>query len=137
MLLISDAHTRFDLSSLRLISYGTAPMPVATLRHLHEALPNVTLKQTYGLTELGILPTQSRAPDELWIRLDRRVVDYKIVDNILWVRCQSAMLGYLNAPSPFDEEGWLTTQDVVQVAGESLTTLGPQHHLLHAEATYP
>ena len=62
------------------VTYGTEPMPVATLRHLHEALPNVTLKQTYGLTELGILPTQSRAPDELWIRLDRRVVDYKIVD---------------------------------------------------------
>lgn len=124
MLLISDAHRRFDLSSLRLITYGTEPMPVATLRHLHEALPDVTLKQTYGLTELGILPTQSRAPDELWIRLDRSVVDYKIVDNILWVRCRSAMLGYLNAPSPFDEEGWLNTQDVVQVDGEYLKILG-------------
>ena len=131
MLLISDAHKRFDLSSLRLITYGTEPMPLATLRHLHEALPNVTLKQTYGLTELGILPTQSRAPDELWIRLDRRVVDYKVVDNILWVRCRSAMLGYLNAPSPFDEEGWLNTQDVVQVDGEYLKILGRKSDIIN------
>ncbi len=139
MLLISDAHERFDLSSLRLITYGTEPMPVATLRHLHEALPNVTLKQTYGLTELGILPTQSRAPDELWIRLDRRVVDYKIVDSILWVRCRSAMLGYLNAPSPFDEEGWLNTQDVVQVDGEYLKILGRKSDIINVggEKVFP
>jgi long-chain acyl-CoA synthetase len=139
MLLISDAHQRFDLSSLRLITYGTEPMPVATLRHLHEALPNVTLKQTYGLTELGILPTQSRSPDELWIRLDRRVVDYKIVDNILWVRCQSAMLGYLNAPSPFDEEGWLNTQDVVEVDGEYLKILGRKSDIINVggEKVFP
>ena len=39
MLLISDAHQRFDLSSLSLITYGTEPMPVATLRHLHEEQP--------------------------------------------------------------------------------------------------
>ena len=29
------------------------------------------------------------------------------------------MLGYLNAPSPFDSEGWLDTQDEVEGGSES------------------
>ena len=38
----------------------------------------------------------------------------KIVDGILWIRAESAMLGYLNADSPFDCDGWFNTQDAVQ-----------------------
>ncbi len=33
----------------------------------------------------------------------------KITGGTLWVRSESAMLGYLNAPSPFDEDGWYDT----------------------------
>jgi len=33
---------------------------------------------------------------------------------VLQIRSQSRMLGYLNAPSPFDAEGWYDTKDVVE-----------------------
>jgi long-chain acyl-CoA synthetase len=43
----------YDLSSLRLIGYGGAPMPVATLEALMRRLPQVGFAQAYGMTELS------------------------------------------------------------------------------------
>ena len=63
MLLISDVIKRHDLSSLEIVTYGTEPMPTSTLEAIREALPRVRFKQTYGLSELGIMPTQSRGSD--------------------------------------------------------------------------
>jgi len=34
-----------------------------------------------------------------------------VVDGVLWIRAESAMLGYLNAPLPFNQEGWFNTKD--------------------------
>ena len=34
------------------------------------------------------------------------------------------MLGYLNAPQPFDEDGWFNTQDKVEQDGEWIKILG-------------
>ena len=48
----------------------------------------------------------------------------KIVDGILWIRARYAMLGYLNAPSPFDTDGWFNTGDAVDVDGEWLRIRG-------------
>jgi acyl-CoA synthetase (AMP-forming)/AMP-acid ligase II len=40
------------------------------------------------------------------------------------------MLGYLNAPSPFDAEGWLNTGDAVIVDGEWFRILGRQSDMI-------
>ncbi|HSF94122.1 MAG TPA: fatty acid--CoA ligase family protein [Thermohalobaculum sp.] len=131
MLLISDAASRHDLSSLKLITYGTEPMPQSTLEDLHRAFPGVRLKQTYGLSELGIVPTRSRAPGSLWMQIGGEGVEHRIVDGILWVRAPTAMLGYLNAPSPFDSDGWLNTGDRVEVDGDYLKILGRDSELIN------
>jgi acyl-CoA synthetase (AMP-forming)/AMP-acid ligase II len=139
MLLISDAVNRHDLSALRTITYGTEPMPASTLAALRRALPAVRLKQTYGLTEVGILPTQSRSSDSLWLRLGERGYEHRIVDGVLWLRSRSAMLGYLNASSPFDADGWFNTQDLVQVEGDYLRILGRTSEVINVggEKVYP
>ena len=124
MLLLSEEHTRHDLSSLALITYGTEPMPALTLQRVHAAFPSVRLLQTYGLSELGILRSQSREPGSLWIRVGGEGFDTKIVDGRLFVKAQSAMLGYLNAPSPFDADGYFDTGDLVERDGEWLHILG-------------
>jgi acyl-CoA synthetase (AMP-forming)/AMP-acid ligase II len=67
MLLISEAYKAYDLSSLELITYGTEPMPASTLRHLCAVFPHIRFKQTYGLSELGILSTRSQDSDSLWL----------------------------------------------------------------------
>ncbi|MGW5425196.1 class I adenylate-forming enzyme family protein [Streptomyces sp. NPDC003943] len=140
MALVSGAVRRHDASSLRLVSYGTEPMPEQTLRAFHEALPDVRLKQTYGLSELGILPTKSKDDSSLWVKLGSGSgFDYKIVDDVLWVRSEMAMLGYLNAPAPFDEEGYFNTQDVVVVEGEYVKILGRRSEIINVggEKVYP
>lgn len=131
MLLIADAATSHDLSSLDLITYGTEPMPQATLSALCDAFPGVRLKQTYGLSELGIVPTRSRAPGSLWMEIGGDGVEHRVVDGILWLRAPTAMLGYLNAPSPFDAEGWLNTGDRVEVDGAYLRILGRDSDLIN------
>src|SRR6185369_14950142 len=94
MLAMSGLHRRFDLSSLRLITYGTEPMPPATLRGLMAIFPDVRFKQTYGLSELGVLPTRSKSPDSLWLEIGGVGCEARVVDHVLWIRSETAMLGY-------------------------------------------
>lgn len=124
LLLVSESHRQYDLSSLKLVTYGTEVMPEPVLQRLTQALPGVRLQQTYGLSEVGILRAKSKSPESLWVKVGGEGVKTKIVDGVLWVKTQSAMLGYLNAPSPFDEEGWFNTGDRVEVDGDFIRILG-------------
>jgi long-chain acyl-CoA synthetase len=131
LLLISGAATRHDLSSLRLITYGTEPMPASTLAGVAATFPSARLQQTYGLTEIGILRSESRSPDSLWVRVGGEGYETKVVDGRLWVRAESAMLGYLNAPSPFSDDGFLDTGDLVEVDGDWLRILGRRSEVIN------
>jgi long-chain acyl-CoA synthetase len=131
LLLLSEEWQKHDLSSLKVITYGTEPMPASTLKRVHAAFPNVKLQQTYGLSELGILRSQSRGPDSLWVRVGGEGYETKVVDDRLWIRAQSAMLGYLNAASPFDADGFFDTGDLVEVDGEWLRILGRQSDVIN------
>jgi acyl-CoA synthetase (AMP-forming)/AMP-acid ligase II len=123
-LLLSGIERAYDLSSLQLITYGTEPMPQSTLDRIVQVFPAVTLQQTYGLSELGILRSQSRDSTSLWVRLGGEGYQMKVVDNRLWIKAESTMLGYLNAASSLDDQGYFDTGDVVEVDGEWLRILG-------------
>lgn len=131
VLLLSEECQRHDLSSLKVITYGTEPMPATTLNRVHAAFPDVKLLQTYGLSELGILRSQSRGPDSLWVRVGGEGYETKVVDSRLWIRAKSAMMGYLNAPSRFDAEGFFDTGDLVEEDGEWLKILGRKSDLIN------
>jgi long-chain acyl-CoA synthetase len=100
-------------SSLKIISYGTERMDQPTLKRLVDQFPKVDFRQTYGMSELGILRIKSKARDSLYMSVGGEGVETKIVDEILYIRAENRMLGYLNAPSPFDDEGWYCTKDIV------------------------
>jgi long-chain acyl-CoA synthetase len=131
MLLIADAIRRYDLSSLEIVTYGTEPMPPSTLAVAREALPWVRFKQTYGLSELGILATQSRDSASVWLKLGNTGFEHKIIEGVLWIRSSTAMLGYLNAPAPFDVDGWFNTQDLVERDGDYIRILGRKSELIN------
>ena len=131
LLLLSEEYKRHDLSSLELITYGTEPMPETTLRRVAQAFPNARLLQTYGLSELGILRSQSRSSDSLWVRVGGEGFETKIVDDGLWIRAESAMLGYLNAPSPFDADGFFDTGDLVDVDGDWIRFRGRKSEVIN------
>jgi acyl-CoA synthetase (AMP-forming)/AMP-acid ligase II len=139
MLLISQAHCRFDLSSLKYVSYGTEPMPRSTLQALRQTFPQVEFRQLYGLTELGILPSRTDDEDELRVQLGGNGCEIRIVDGILWIRTSTAMLGYLNAPSPFDADGWFNTGDAVVEEQGYLKILGRETELINVggEKVFP
>ena len=139
LLLISEAWRAHDLSSLKVITYGTEPMPQPTLTRLAEVFPGVKLVQTYGLSELGVLRSKSRADGSLWISFSHEGFETQVRDSVLWVRTPTAMLGYLNAPDLFDPEGWLNTQDAVETDGPYLRILGRVSDLINVggQKVYP
>jgi acyl-coenzyme A synthetase/AMP-(fatty) acid ligase len=139
LIVLSDAHRRYDLSSLKIVTYGTEPMPESTLRRFHELLPHVQLQQTYGLSEIGILRSKSRASDSLWVKLGGEGFETRVVEGLLQVKAESAMLGYLNAPSPFTDDGWFETGDKIEVDGEYFRILGRQSDVINVggQKVYP
>ena len=62
-----------------------------------------------------------------------------MIDGVLWIKSDYAMVGYLNQPSPFDSEGWFNTQDRVEVDGEYLKILGRTTDLMNigGQKVYP
>lgn len=130
-LLASGVYKNFDLSSIKLITYGTELMSAATLKKVREAFPNAQLKQTYGLSELGVLRSKSEQDDSVWVQIGGKGFETKIIDDILWVRSEANMVGYLNAPSPIDEEGWMCTGDQVEVKGEYMRFLGRKSEIIN------
>lgn len=139
MILYSKVYEQYDISALRLITYGTEPMPEATLLAFNRLFPKIRLKQTYGLSELGIMRTKSEGSDSLWLKLGDDEHQIDIRDGILWIKTEMAMLGYLNAESPFDEAGWFNTKDRVEVKGEYIKILGRESELINVggEKVYP
>jgi long-chain acyl-CoA synthetase len=139
LVLLSEAYRRYDLSSLKRLTYGTEPMPEVTLKRFNKLFPDIQLQQNYGLSEVGILQTESRSSDSLWVRLGGEGFQTRVVDGILQIKAKTAMLGYLNAPSPFTEDGWVNTEDAVEVDGEYLKILGRKSEIINVggEKVYP
>ena len=139
LVLISEAYKRYKLDSLETVTYGTEPMPESTLKRLHQLFPQIRLLQTYGLSEIGILRSKSKSSDSLWVKIGGEGFETKIKNGTLHIRAQSAMLGYLNAPSPFTEDGWMNTGDQVEVDGEYMRFLGRQSDIINVggEKVYP
>lgn len=139
LILLNKTYEKYDLSCLKMMTYGTEPMPESTLKAMNKILPNVKLKQTYGLSEVGIMPTKSEDNTSLWMKLGGDGFETKIVDDILYIKAKSAMMGYLNAPSPFDADGWFNTKDKVEVKGDYIKILGRTTDLINVggEKVYP
>jgi acyl-CoA synthetase (AMP-forming)/AMP-acid ligase II len=114
-------------------------MPESTLRRFHQVLPHIELQQTYGLSEVGILRSKSRSSDSLWVKLGGEGFQTRVVDEILQIKAESAMLGYLNAPSPFTDDGWFNTGDKVEVDGDYFRILGRQSEIINVggQKVYP
>jgi long-chain acyl-CoA synthetase len=139
LMLISESNKRYDLSSLKLITYGTEPMPLSTLERLKKAFPTVKLQQTYGLIELGVMRSKSESDNSLWVKIGGEGFETRVHNGLLEIKAESAMLGYLNALSPFTEDGWFMTGDEVEVKGEYFKILGRKSEIINVggEKVYP
>lgn len=106
LLIVSGSWKKHNTGSIQLITYGTEVMPEAMLAKVQSMFPKTKVKQTYGLSELGVLRSKSMEDGSTWVRIGGDGFETKVVDDILWVRSESNMFGYLNAPQPH-RRGWL------------------------------
>jgi long-chain acyl-CoA synthetase len=123
MLLLSGVFDRGVPPSLKVVTYGTERMDQPTLDRLCAALSEVDFRQTYGLSELGILRVKSPARNSLWMKVGGEGVETQVVDGVLQIKSENRMLGYLNAPSPFTD-GWYDTGDLVAQDGDYIKIVG-------------
>ena len=115
LMCISNVFDIFDLSSIRMITYGTEAMPESLLLKLKEKLPRVKFLQTFGTSETGIMKTSSMSSSSTFLKFDDPNQEFKIVNGELWLRSKTQVLGYINhSNESFTEDGWFMTGDLVE-----------------------
>lgn len=117
-----------DLSSLRSVTVGGAPVHADFIAALRSGLPGVDPRVAtgYGLTENGGQATAASGRDTAerpgssgrplpCVEL-KTVGATEFVDGEILVRSPTQMLGYYGGePSPIDEDGWLHTGDLGRI----------------------
>ena len=131
MLLMSDALSAHTPTSLKIISYGTERMDQPTLDALCQRLPDVDFRQTFGMSELGIVRVKSEARNSLYMKIGGEGIQTRVVNGSLHIKSESRMLGYLNAESPFDEDGWYDTKDLVDVRYDFYRVVGRTSEMIN------
>lgn len=104
-----------DLSSLKLVTYGTERMPKRLLQQLNEQFKHVRFLQTFGTSETGILKTLSKSSNSLFFKIVNDDIDHKIVDGQLLLKTKTTVKGYKNYNSEqFLADDWFATGDLVE-----------------------
>lgn len=125
LILISGEYLNYDMKSLRMISYGTETMPQTLLLKLKNTFPKIKFLQTFGTSETGITNTSSKSSESLYMKLDSKEQEYKIIEGELYLRSKTQILGYLNASmDSFTKDGWFKTGDLVDVRDDYIKIIG-------------
>ncbi|MHB1504694.1 MAG: class I adenylate-forming enzyme family protein [Acidimicrobiales bacterium] len=124
----------FDLSSVRYLSYGGAPIAPDLVRAIMERFPEARVGNGFGLTETSsiatYLPHDWAAEHADSVGFPAPVVDVSLVDvdprtgvGELLVRGPNVVKGYWNKPEATRTaftEGWLHTGDLARIDEEGL-----------------
>lgn len=132
LMLIGECPTRYDLTSLRMITYGTEPMPESLLVKLKDAFPRVKFLQTFGTSETGISATSSYSSTSTFLKIDDPNTEYKIINGELWLRSKTQIMGYLNSSMErFTDDGWFKTGDMVEEKDGYIKIIGRNSDIIN------
>ena len=129
LILMSNAYKKYDLSSLKMITYGTEAMSESRLARLKATFKKVKFLQTFGTSETGILNTSSKSSSSTYIKLND--AEYKTINGELWIKSKTQILGYLNADMSAFKDGWFKTGDLVLRDAEYLKIVGRLKELIN------
>ena len=127
----TDLLQSLDLSGIKAIGMGSAPLTAEMLQEIQQVFPNALLSNGYGTTESGPLafrphpdgrptpwPAMGVASDKVEIRL---VGGNTPDEGTMWIRSPVVTPGYLNLPAKTAEkirDGWYDTGDVMRRDGD-------------------
>jgi long-chain acyl-CoA synthetase len=122
-LLVAESLEDYDLSELRYVVSGAAPLPPETAQELLRRVPGVEIREGYGLTESSALVSSSPPGRARLGAVGTPVpgIEVRIADpdrqgvGEILVRSPAVMLGYWQAPDLTAEvlrDGWLHTGDL-------------------------
>lgn len=115
LMLLSGTAQNYDLSTVEIIAYGAEAMPQKVLNRLAKAFPNAQLQQKFGTSETGAIRIKSVGNESLFFRIDDSDTQWKIIEEELWLKTPSRVLGYLNADDGgLEADGWYRTGDLVE-----------------------
>jgi acyl-CoA synthetase (AMP-forming)/AMP-acid ligase II len=122
LMLLAHAHEKYDCSSIEIIAYGAESMPQPLLDRIAEAYPHADLQQKFGTSETGAIRIKSTQRNSLFFQIADADTEWKVVNEELWLKTPSRILGYLNADeTSLEAEGWYRTGDIVEE--------GPDHSI--------
>ncbi|KAJ8554001.1 hypothetical protein K7X08_024679 [Anisodus acutangulus] len=128
----SDLALKYDLSSLKFLACGGAPLGKEVAERFNSRFPDVEIVQGYGLTETTGGATGMNGPEEadrygsagrLSVNVEAKIVDPDSGETLppgqrgeLWLRGPTIMKGYVGdkqaTSATLDPEGWLKTGDL-------------------------
>ncbi|KAL3627161.1 TFIIH complex kinase subunit ccl1 [Castilleja foliolosa] len=134
LLAIAKSSAKFNLSSVRKVYCGAAPMDKKLEAAVKSKLPKATIGQGYGMTEAGVISIclgfakkpfkyKSGSCGTVIRNTEMKIVDPLSGDSLcrnhtgeICVRGDSIMIGYYNDPEAtkktIDNDGWLHTGDI-------------------------
>lgn len=133
LMLLAHIPEKHDLSSVEIVAYGAEAMPQQVLTRLHKALPHAQLQQKFGTSETGAIRIKSADNESLFFRIEDLDTKWKIVDDELWLKTPSRIVGYLNANDDnLEADGWYRTGDLVETGDhENLRIIGRASALIN------
>jgi len=119
-LLLAQPLEEYDLSELRFIASGAAPLALGAIQELERRVPGVHIREGYGLTETSALVSTNPpgAIKQGTVGPPVPGTEMRIVEGEVCVRSELVMAGYWNAPELTAEtirDGWLYTGDMGRV----------------------
>lgn len=130
LILMSKAYEKYDLSTLRMITYGTETMPESLLFKLKDIFKKVKFLQTFGTSETGIANTSSQ--DSTYMKIDDKNIEYKIVNDELYLKSKTQVMGYLNSSmDTFTDDGWFKTGDLVEARDDCIKIIGRNKEVIN------
>ncbi len=116
-MLLREPLEDYDLSELRYVASGAAPLSAEAIQDFVRRLPGAEIREGYGLTETSALVSTNPPGGIKYGTVGVPVpgTEVRIVDGEICVRSELLMKGYWNAPELTAEtirDGWLYTGDM-------------------------